>query len=332
MGIREDVVTILEQNKGAPVSGEAIASALGVSRAAVWKVITDLRKAGVPISASTNRGYTLDESADVLSQASIAAYVDPSLIFRVEYHEELGSTNQRAKTLAVEGAPHGTSVVARIQTSGRGRRGRSFSSPEGGVYLSIVLRPEHMATGADPVLITTSSAVAVARAVEQTCGLKLDIKWVNDLFLEGRKVCGILTEGIADMESGGISALVVGIGVNFSTQEDEYPVDIQPLVRSLFSGPEKVPAGLGRARLAAAIIENVLTCASRLGAEDIWTEYRSRCFLLGRKVRIESEAPYEAMVEDIDKDFHLHVRLPDGRREILTAGEVSIRLEREQDR
>ncbi|AEC02229.1 biotin--[acetyl-CoA-carboxylase] ligase [Parasphaerochaeta coccoides] len=327
MGIKEDVVTVLERNKGTPVSGETIASALGVSRAAVWKSVKELQSFGVPISASTNKGYTLDEAADILSRASLSAYVDSPLISLLEFHDEIGSTNQRAKTLAVDGASHGTTVVARTQSGGRGRRGRAFASPEGGIYLSIVLRPERMAPGVVPVLITTAAAVAVARAVERVCHLRLDIKWVNDLFLNGRKVCGILTEGIADMENGGVSALVVGIGINFSTPVEAYPEDIRHMVRSLFPGEDKVPAGQSRAMLAAAIMKEVIDCASHLGDDAIWTEYRDRCFLLGKKIRVEGNSPHAAVAEDIDRDFHLHVRLPDGSREVLAAGEVSIRFD-----
>lgn len=330
MGIRERIVMVLEQEKGRPVSGERLAADLGVSRAAVWKAVKELREGGFDISAVPRQGYTLSARSDVMTLAGLSSYMGKDAVSLLEYYGEIGSTNQRAKQWAVEGAPHGSAVVAARQTQGQGRRGRNFLSPDGGVYLSIVLRPSSMPSSAEPVLITTAAAVAVAQTIEEVCGPehKMSIKWVNDLFFGKKKVCGILTEGITDMESGTISALVVGIGVNFSTPPTAFPPELQVIAGSLYDSSSHVPTGINRSLLAARIIAAVIDIAAHLGEEWIWQYYRSRSILLGRAVTVESSSgPYSARVEDIDRSFHLHVERADGSRQELSAGEVSIRFQ-----
>ena len=210
MTTKERILALLEENRGTPLSGEVLAEELGVSRTAVWKAIKDLQKAGHAIAAAQNRGYTLDTDSEVLSEQGVRLFLrNKSLNLVVA--QELESTNLTAKQMAAAGAPHGTLVVADSQTAGRGRRGRSFASPPGtGLYLSMVLRSALPMQSA--VLVTSAAAVAVCRAVERAAGKRLDIKWVNDLFYRGKKCCGILTEAAADVETGGVDYLVVGIG------------------------------------------------------------------------------------------------------------------------
>ncbi len=172
----------------------------------------ELQGQGHAIEAVQNKGYTLRPESDVLSEQGVRLYLRHSLP-RVVVEQTLISTNLTAKQLAAEGAPHGTLVAANHQTGGRGRRGRSFASPPGtGLYLSMVLRRALPMQNA--VLVTSAAAVAVCRAVEAVSGKRLGIKWVNDLYFYGKKCCGILTEAAADVESGGLEHLVVGIGVN----------------------------------------------------------------------------------------------------------------------
>ena len=172
----------------------------------------------------------------------------------VYVHERLDSSNQTAKRLALAGAPHGTLVLAGQQSAGRGRMGRRFESPAGkGIYLSLVLRvpvPASKALG-----VTVGAAVAVARAVQKLCGIELGIKWVNDLYYNGKKVCGILTEAGADLESGQLEWLVAGIGLNLTSRPEDWPEELRPIAGSLYPGG---PAPVSRAALAGEIARQLL--------------------------------------------------------------------------
>lgn len=177
-----------------------------------------LREEGYTIEAGPNKGYVL-RGGSRLSEEGIRLYLDHPDV-PVKIYRELDSTNRAAKEAAFSGeAGHGALILARRQKSGRGRRGRSFYSPENaGLYMSIVLRPDR--TLKEGLLITTAAATAVCRAVKKICGIDLGIKWVNDLYFHNKKVCGILTEAVTDFESGNIEFAVVGIGLNLYMPED----------------------------------------------------------------------------------------------------------------
>ncbi len=212
----------------------------------------------------------------------------------VYVHERLDSSNQTAKRLALAGAPHGTLVLAGQQSAGRGRMGRRFESPAGkGIYLSLVLRvpvPASKALG-----VTVGAAVAVARAVQKLCGIELGIKWVNDLYYQGKKVCGILTEAGTSVESGLLEWLVVGIGLNLTTTPADWPEELARTAGSLFPGG---PAPVGRAALAGAIARELLALCP---AFDCLDEYRSRCFVPGHWVTVCTAAEtYAARAIAID--------------------------------
>lgn len=180
---KQTILRLLEQSRGVSLSGEQIAQELNISRAAVWKAVNQLKKEGYRIEAVQNRGYRLDPDSDLLSAEGIRSRLPFNLPLFLE--QSLPSTNQAAKKLAIEGAAHGTTVLASGQTEGRGRLGRTFFSPVGaGLYMSVLLRPE--IGSADAVLVTIAAAVAVCLAVEETTGIQLGIKWVNDLLL-GKK-------------------------------------------------------------------------------------------------------------------------------------------------
>ena len=249
--IKNHVLRLLEENSGESISGAQAAAALSVSRAAVWKAIEELRREGYRISAVTNRGYCLAEGSDVLSPQGIGAHLrHRQLIPLLRTYSSLESTNLTAKQLAVAGAPHGTAVAASAQTAGRGRLGRSFFSPkDAGVYLSVILRPQPFDGAApisglrsteDAMLMTTAASVAAARAIEAVSGRQVQIKWVNDLYLDGKKICGILTEGVTSFESGTIESIVIGIGINCFPPEGGLPEEIRRTAGCLF------PEGPGR--------------------------------------------------------------------------------------
>lgn len=321
MPTKERLLALLEENRGTPLSGEALARRLGVSRTAVWKAMRELREQGHAIDAGPGRGYTLHAQSDVLSEQGIRHYLRAP-VPRLVVEQTLVSTNLTAKRLAAEGAPHGTLVVADSQTGGRGRRGRSFASPPGtGLYLSMVLR------GALPmqsaVRITSAAAVAVCRAVERVCGKRLSIKWVNDLYTGGKKCCGILTEAAADVESGGVDYLVVGIGVNLFAPRDGWPAELADIAAPVLAPGETV----NRCRLAAAIGDELLALYGALPDTSFLEEYRARNIVPGREILIlQNGHSRPAHALDITDDGHLRVRLPDGGEELLSFGEVSIRV------
>ena len=238
---------------------------------------------------------------------------------RVYRYETVGSTNTELTELIRQGAAEGTVVLARQQTAGRGRLGRRFESPAGkGIYLSLVLRPGLPMTEAQAV--TVSAAVAVCRAVKRLCGLDLGIKWVNDLYYNGKKVCGILTEAGADIESGQLEWLVVGIGLNLTSRPEDWPEELRPIAGSLYPGG---PAPVSRAALAGAIARELLGLCP---AFDCLDEYRARCFVPGHWVTVcTGTESYAAKAVAIDDAGRLIVQREGGRTEALCHGEVSIR-------
>ena len=214
MKLKDRVLNELESNRGKTLSGAQLAQTLEVSRTAVWKAIEELRKDGFEISAATNKGYTLKSDDNSLSAEGIKAILGKTG-YDIHVEKTVTSTNTVLKELAKDGAPSGYVLLAQQQTAGKGRLGRRFYSPDKtGVYLSVILRPK--LTIENALFITTSAAVAVSRAIETISNnkVKAQIKWVNDVYVDNKKVCGILTEAAVDFESGGLEYAVLGIGVN----------------------------------------------------------------------------------------------------------------------
>lgn len=322
MTVKQSVLRALGEARGASVSGEALAQSLGVSRAAVWKAIKSLQGEGYRISAGTNRGYRLEECPDLLTAEGISAMLPLELAqLDLRVFDEIDSTNLEAKRLAMTGLSR-CAVVADRQTAGRGRLGRSFYSPPGcGIYTSLLLRPRPDQL-ADVTLLTTAAGVAVCRALERAAGVQAEIKWVNDLYLNGKKICGILTEGVTDFESGMIESVVVGYGINFR-DDAHLPEELRSIVGSVF-GAE--PPTVTRSALAAAMLAELLPLAEDLSSRSFLPEYRRRSMLLGREIVFSrAGGRFAAVAEEIDDDGGLVVRLPDGSRETLRSGEVSVR-------
>ena len=214
--VKADVLAALDAARGKYISGQELAQQLGVSRTAIWKAVAALRADGIPVAAVTNRGYILSPAADVLNAAAVTALLAPETAkaLQVEVVDRLPGTNAALRARAENGAPEGLVLIAQAQSAGRGRGGHSFFSPQGGLYLSILLRPEIGLRQA--VRLTAMAAVAACRAAEKVSGAELRIKWVNDLWRDGRKVCGILTEAALDMESGMLDYAVLGLGFNIT--------------------------------------------------------------------------------------------------------------------
>lgn len=304
------------------MSGEQIARELGVSRSAVWKAINELKKDGYRIGAATNRGYCLSEDNDILSVPGMAPYLsDPKFAEHIALYPSLESTNRTAKELAVAGACHGTVIVSDCQTAGRGRYRRQFYSPPGsGVYMSFVLRPERLRLET-PTLVTALAAVAVCGAVMKISARQPAIKWVNDVCCDGKKVCGILTEAVTDMESGNMEWVVVGIGINFTAPEGGFPEDIRHTAGALF--PDD-PAPVTRNQLAAEIINMMLDPAGH-DRQEMLAKYKSLLFMLGKRIRVVgAQSAYDATAIDIDEAGRLIVSTEDGETKTLSAGEIRI--------
>lgn len=309
---KHKVLQILEENRGSEISGVFIAERLGVSRAAVCKAVAELRSDGNAVESRRNGGYKLLKDSSAISDIGIKGLLKNQL--PVYCYDRVDSTNTRAKMIAFEGKEATALVVADEQTEGRGRRGRSFFSPSGsGAYFSLLIKPE--LTYAECQRVVPMTAVAVSRAIEKTCGIKTEIKWVNDLYFKGRKVCGIATESIGDVSEPGPSALIVGIGINVDTHL--FPSEIENKAGSL-------GVAINRNALIAACVNEFFELFGHICSNSFMNEYRKKCFVIGQKVKVLTEPPYEAIAEDVDNDGRLIVKNGDGKRVKLTTDEVSV--------
>ena len=321
---RERVYHLLQEKPGAFLSGQALSRNLGISRAAVWKAIDSLRRDGYTIEARPGLGYRLTSAPDVLVEREVRRCLSPGTgCPDLRCLEEVDSTNSYLKREALAGAASGTVAVANCQSAGRGRMTRSFQSPPGrGVYLSVLLRP-HLPPG-ELLGVTGMTAVAVARAVERTAGVRPGIKWTNDLVLNGRKICGILTEMALEGETQMTQSLVIGAGVNVS----HTPEDFGPQVSRMATSLAQEGYSVSRPALAAAMIEELYRLVGSLGGDTSqWVEeYRRDCVTLGRTVRLLwTDRQVEAQALDVDGQFGLVVRLENGTETTLRTGEVSVR-------
>lgn len=322
--LQEQVLSLLKGAQG-PVSGERMSRDLGVSRAAVWKAMEALRRQGYVIDSAPNRGYQLQASPDRLSPGELAqALAGRRLGRELVCLETVDSTNSEIKRRAAAGAEEGLTVLADGQTGGRGRLGRSFVSPAGkGLYCSVLLRP---ACPLEELLCLTAwTAVAVCNAIEQVCQVRPAIKWTNDVMLQGRKLCGILTELGVEGESGQVDYVVVGVGVNLSQTAEDFGPQVAPVAISLAQALGSPPR---RSEMAAGLISALDDMYTAFPAQkEAWlARYRADCITTGREVRIMRRGGTEpAFAESIDQEFALVVRHPDGRREVLSSGEVSVR-------
>lgn len=322
MDTRTAVLRLLEENKTTALSGQQIADRLGVSRAAVWKAVRSLINDGYSISATTNKGYMLTGASDVVSVEGIRAalpaeYKDIPL----EVKQSTVSTNIDVGAAAASGAPHGTTVVALEQKSGQGRLGKTFCSPRGGIYTSILIRPTLSIEKA--VMITPAAAVAVHKAISDNLGLPVSIKWVNDVYLNGRKVVGISTQAQADIAVGGISGIIVGIGINYNTAQADFSPELKDKAGSLYC--DNAPAK--RNELIAATISNLLDLSKDLTDKSYMDYYREHCFVLGAKVDYEIDREKKSgTVKEIDDSGALVID-EDGRKEPrrLSCGEISVK-------
>jgi BirA family biotin operon repressor/biotin-[acetyl-CoA-carboxylase] ligase len=250
----------------------------------------------------------------------------PSGECRMLVYDHLPSTNKTAREMAADGATDGTVIIAHEQSAGRGRLQRSFFSPGGtGLYMSLILRRDLPAAHA--LHLTPMAAVATAEAIESIIGRKVDIKWVNDIYMDNKKVCGILTEGAMDPQTQALQYAVVGIGVNVAPPEGGFPEELRHIAGAIL--PKSENAAEVRDALAQRILSNLMTLLEERDPASAHTRYRSRLVLLGYPITVhtaDGSSSRVATALDIDEDYRLIVRYEDGSIEHLDSGEVSVRL------
>ena len=325
MSLKQRVLQLLENSRGEALSGQQLADSLNVSRASVWKAVKSLQTDGYQIVATTNKGYVLLTSNDILSEQSIRACLSPKYKdVDVIALKTSPSTNAEAMTRRLNGQlKHGTLIVADEQTNGRGRMGKSFFSPKKGIYMSASLC-KSIENMQDVLIITPAAAVAVLRSITKLAGLDAKIKWVNDIYIGKKKVCGILTQADIDFESGKAGTFVVGIGINFV--EQDFPDEIKDKACALFSGEPTIT----RSQLIADIYDNLMELTSDLTDRSFMQEYKDNSLVIGKEISYEINCEEKrGRVIDIDERGGLVIQEGDKIRK-LTCGEISIRSARDE--
>lgn len=316
------ILELLRRQEGF-LSGEDIGRELSITRAAVWKGIKKLREEGYEIEAVTNRGYRLTNPETMYNKRELEQGLKTKTMGQsIYFYEETDTTNNRARELALEGAPEGTLVVAEKQTAGRGRRGKVWESPLGtGIWMSLVLRPQIMP--AEASVLTLLCGLATAEAIEAETGLSAGIKWPNDILINGKKAVGILTE--MDCEMSEVHFVIPGIGINVNTAS--FPPEIAEIATSLYLECGKT---VSRRRLVHKVLERLeehYETFLRTGSFAAMLEdYRKHCITLGKEVHVLGREPFFAEALDITLEGELLVRRADnGKEEVVFSGEVSIR-------
>ena len=345
MTTKEKVLDILNKNSKSPVSGEKIAQECGVSRAAIWKAIKSLREEGCLIEGTTNGGYILKKSIDIFTKEELISHLEKKFPEyskgNIECFKTIDSTNTYAKKILSECGSlrlsngglspagkkyHNSIIVAESQTAGRGRLGRTFVSPsKTGIYLSIIYAPEGGIT--QPAKLTAFSAVAVKRVIKNLYQIDAKIKWINDIFINGKKVCGILTEGFTNFETGSIESAVIGIGINISDSQNIFEAN---KIAGSITGKTN-DSKISRCQLAAEIAGETINILSE-NPENVMKEYKESSFLIGQIVTVhpvigDDKSIFNAKVLDIDNDAALVVETEDGEKKVLNSGEVSLHSE-----
>ena len=305
--IRDSILSLLQKNSGGYISGEQLAESLGVSRAYIWKVVKSLQEDGYGIESSHGTGYTLKSGGRLVKQA-VQAYLGAD--WNVLLYDEIDSTNDELKRLAEKGAPERTVVMARRQTAGKGRKGRSFYSPlDTGVYFSVLIGRDCPFGASD--LVTPRAAVAVDTAIRELCGIESGIKWVNDIYIGRKKVCGILSEAALSMESGRIRYMLVGIGINIST--DDFPEELEDKAASVGETDMNL------------LVARVSELLMSLSDEEVLKTYREHSCVIGHDIEI-AETGKTARAVGINDAGNLEVEYPDGTKDVLISGDISIKI------
>lgn len=325
--MKEKILKMLKESAPAYISGEEIAGKLQTSRTSVWKNIKLLQKLGYNVQGSSRRGYRLVETPDLLYPAELSEGLQTEIVARrpdyIHHFTQVDSTNNCLKLLAEEGAPEGTVVVAEEQTAGKGRLGRSWSSPRSkGIIFSVLLRPPKPLE--EISVFTLLTAVAVTRAVRKKFPeIDAGIKWPNDILVKGRKICGILTELKAEADR--LHYLVVGIGLNVHHTLDDFPLEIKESATSIFlENDGQLPDRKETAREILREMDSVYREYLTMGAEGILEQWKALNITLGRKITIKSlRESFAGRALDVDKYGALTVAGPGGERKRFVTGEIT---------
>lgn len=320
--MKTEILRALKES-GAFISGQYLCERFQVSRTAVWKAVEQLKKEGYHIEAVRNKGYRLIESPDVISGAELKSIMETRWAGgEIHYYDKTDSTNIQAKLGGESGAVHGTLFVADRQEAGRGRRGRSWDSPGGVcIYMTILLRPDIEPSKAP--MLTLVMALSVAEGIREQTGLAAEIKWPNDIILNKKKVCGILTEMSTEIEY--INYVITGVGIN--TNQEKFSEEIKERATSLLiEGGSRVR----RSRLIAAVMKRYEENYERfMKTEDLsglYEKYNDLLVNANQDVRIlEPQGEYEAHALGINEKGELVVTTADGEEKHIFAGEVSVR-------
>jgi BirA family biotin operon repressor/biotin-[acetyl-CoA-carboxylase] ligase len=318
---KDEVLRLLRSSRSGYLSGSELATTLGVSRTAVWKQIKALEREGFAIDAVPSKGYRLTASPDRIDLDELRRAIGGRTIGReVRYEDEMPSTNTRALELAQQNAPEGTVVVAESQTGGKGRLGRSWTSPRGNLCFSVVLRPD-LPTHKAP-LVTLLGAVAVVSAL-RAAGIPAGIKWPNDILVAGRKVSGLLTELSAEPDR--VRHIVLGIGVNVNLDPALLPEEVRDRSTSVAAA---TGGTVDRTRLLAELLAQLDHWYGRFQADPqtVLGAWRDLNVTLGRRVAVSGPGEQlEGVARDIDNEGRLLVRLDGGGLRAVAAGDVTIR-------
>ncbi len=300
------------------LSGEKLAEKFHVSRAAIWKTINILREEGHDIIAVNKKGYYINKIGDVLNKQQIRSFLQLKWkTLPICIYQTLDSTNSQAKREVAAGKEGTKLIISEEQSAGRGRRGRVFYSPKDkGIYMSLVIQPKLSIKKS--TLITSAVAVAVCRALQKYTKNRFGIKWVNDIYLNGKKVCGILTEAISDFESGVVQNVIIGIGINLRSQQ--FP---QELVQAGAIGIQNI----SRNEIIGNVTNSVLQIIEDLEDEEVLNEYRNRSIVIGHEINFEqNNIIQQARAIDIDENGGLVVLLQNGNPFVLNSGEITVRV------
>jgi BirA family transcriptional regulator, biotin operon repressor / biotin---[acetyl-CoA-carboxylase] ligase len=322
--LKKEILRLLKNNNDGYVSGQLISENLGVSRTAIWKYINQIKEDGYEIESISKRGYKIISSPDLLTYEEVEPYLSTSFIGRNIIHfDSIDSTNSKAKQLADTAHTDGTIIISEEQTSGRGRLGRSWVSPKyKGIWMSIILKPD--LNPMEAVKLTQIAAASLTLASKEL-GINTLVKWPNDIVINHKKVCGILTEMSAELTR--INYVIVGIGINVNIDEADFPEDIKPIATSL---KIETKASVNRKELVGRILNNFENLYLKFIKEnDIKISLnicRENSALLGRNIMvIKKDGDVEAKALNIDEEGRLLVQYADGKQEYVISGEVSIR-------
>jgi len=324
MSTKQQLLIYLKEGKGTWVSGESLAHEMAISRTAIWKHVRKLKEDGYIIESSPKKGYLLRQASDLLLVNEIQEGLNTGVFGKrdIAYFRETDSTNLRAKSLASDGAPEGTVVVAESQTQGRGRRGRSWFSPSGeGIYTSIILRPSISPNEAPK--LTLMASVAVAETLLSMTSLNINIKWPNDILVKGRKIAGILTE--ISMEMDRIDYIVIGVGINVNTHRKSLPTDIRDIATSVFMETGKPFPRIALLRAYLEWLEIYYETFKTKGFEPVMNRWKTLADIIGHRVSVDMiDRVRVGEVLDVDKDGFLILKEQGGALERIISGDVTL--------